>query len=350
VGERYRAGALVDFASLLFVSSGMGSDAAGIIAGILVEADLMGHDTHGLAQAPGYLREIDRGEMRRNDQPKVVSDRKAAVVWDGNRLSGVWLTVKALDLASERAREYGIAAVTIRESHHIACLAAYLPRITSRNQVALILSSNPAVATVAPHGGIDPVFTPDPFAVGIPTAGDPILFDTSASITTNAMATRLRDAGQRFPAAWAQDAEGTPTDDPDAPFGGKGALLPTGGRDHGHKGYGLALAIESLTQGLSGLGRSTRPTFGGGASVYVQVFEPEAFAGFAAFSRETQALVDLCHAARPAPGMEAVRLPGERALAKKRAALANGVPLHPGIMPELHYWAQRLGVEPPRPI
>lgn len=348
--DRYRAEGLVDFTSLLFISSGMGSAMARTIAEVLVEADLLGHDTHGLAQAPGYLKEIDRGVMRTNGAPDVVSDRKAAITWNGNRLSGVWLTVQALDLASTRARDYGVATVVIREAHHIACLAAYLTRITDRRQVALIASSNPAVATVAPYGGIDAVFTPDPFAVGIPTGGDPILIDMSASITTNAMAMRLRDAGARLPGPWAQDADGNATDDPAAVFGArKGALLPTGGRDHGHKGYGLALTIEALTQGLSGGGRSTRPSFSG-AAVFVQVFEPEAFAGFGAFSRETQALVDLCHAARPVPGGEAVRLPGERGLARRRAALADGVVLHPGIMDELRYWAQRLGVEPPTAI
>lgn len=345
---RYRPVALVDFASLLFVSSGMGSAMAGTIAEVLVEADLLGHDTHGLAQAPGYLKEIDRGIMQANGAPEVISDRKAAVVWNGNRLSGIWLTVKALDLASERAREYGVATVAIREAHHIACLAAYLTRITDRGQMVLIASSNPAVSTVAPYGGIDAVFTPDPVAFGIPTEGDPILIDMSASITTNAMASRLRDAGKPLPGRWAQDADGNATDDPAVVFGPtKGALLPTGGRDHGHKGYGLALMVEALTQGLSGAGRAGKPTFSG-AAVFIQVFEPEAFAGFGAFSRETQALVDLCHAARPVPGADAVRLPGERALARKREAIANGVELYAGIMDELTYWAGRLGVDPPK--
>lgn len=345
--KRYRPDDLIDFAGRLFEAAGMTAEAASTVGRILVEADLLGHDTHGLALAPNYLKEIDSGAMRVVGEPEILSDHKAAIAWHGNRLSGVWLTARAVDLASERARDYGTATVAIREAHHIACLAAYLTRATDRGQVVLIACSDPAVATVAPYGGLDPVFTPDPFAAGIPTGGDPILIDMSASITTNGMAARLNGLGRRFPGQWAQDADGNPTDDPSVLFAArKGTILPTGGKDHGHKGYGLALLVEALSQGLSGDGRAARPTFWG-AAVFVQVLEPEAFAGLAAFSRETTTLVDLCHGSRPAPGVDAVRLPGERALARKREALANGVALYPDIMGRLAPWAERHGVTAP---
>src|SRR5262249_53674022 len=146
--------------------------------------------------------------------PEVVSDRPAAVTWDGRSLPGVWLTAKALDLAAERARRYGLAAVAIRRSHHIACLAAYLRPATDQGLMALIASSDPASASVAPYGGRQPVFTPDPLAIGIPTDGDPILIDISASITTNGLTGRLQAEGRRFPGPWALDAEGRPSDDP----------------------------------------------------------------------------------------------------------------------------------------
>src|SRR5205085_8101364 len=142
--------------------------------------------------------------------------------------------------------------------------------------------------------------------------------------------------------------EGNLTDDPGAvTTSPKGSLLPTGGRDHGHKGYNLALIVESLSQGLSGDGRSTKPTRWG-ASIFVQVFEPEAFSGLSAFTRETDALVSLAHASRPAPGVDAVRLPGERALGLKRRALSEGVELYPGIAEKLVPWAEKLGVSMPR--
>jgi LDH2 family malate/lactate/ureidoglycolate dehydrogenase len=271
------------------------------------------------------------------------------VTWDGRRLPGVWLTAAALDLALERAKAHGSATVVVRKSHHIACLAAYLPRATDAGCMAIIASSDPSECSVAPFGGRQAVFTPDPIAIGIPTDGDPILIDISASITTNGMTVRLKARGERYPGEWALDADGNPTDDPaDVLADPPGTILPIGGLDYGHKGYGLALMIEALTQGLGGYGRADGK-MDWGASVFVQVFDPEAFGGFSDFARQTGWIAEACRATPRVPGGEPVRLPGERALARKKAALAHGLALHPGIMESLVPHAERLGVTPPAP-
>jgi LDH2 family malate/lactate/ureidoglycolate dehydrogenase len=287
---------------------------------------------------------IARGE------PEVIADRGAAVTWDGKRLPGVWLATRAVELACERAPTYGTVTVVIRKSHHIGCLASYLQRATDRGFMIIVASSDPAVASVAPFGGRTPVYTPDPFAVGIPTDDAPILIDISASITTNGMANRLRREGKRFPGQWSRDHLGHPTDDPSALFTDPpGTLLPVGGVDHGHKGYGLALMIEALTQGLSGFGRAEAPKQWG-ASVFVQVIDPSAFGGRAEFARETGWLARACRASAPVPGVDAVRVPGERGLARKRGALNIGVPLYAGIMEALAPWGAKFGVEAPKAV
>src|SRR4051812_28237050 len=240
--SRYRAADLIEFTTALFAAAGCDGDKPAAVAAGLVEADLLGHTTHGLQLAPVYLGDLESGSMTARGEPEVVADRGACVTWDGRRLPGVWLATKAVDLAVSRAPTYGVATVVIRRSHHIACLAAFLQRATDRGLMITIASSDPAVATVAPFGGKKAVLTPDPIAVGIPTDGEPLLIDISASITTNALTNRLHKEGKRFPGAWALDAEGRPTDDP-AVFSANppGTLLPTGGVDHGHKGYALAL-------------------------------------------------------------------------------------------------------------
>lgn len=347
---RYEAAALTAFARALFAAAGCDDDKAQILAEVLVEGDLLGHTTHGLQLAAGYLEEIETGQMTVVGEPEVVADRGAVATWEGRRLPGVWLTVKALDLAMERAQRLGLGAVAIRNSHHIACLAAYLARVTARGYMALIASSDPSEASVAPFGGRGAVFTPDPIAVGIPTEGDPILIDISASITTNGLTNRLRREGRRYPGQWAQDADGRATDDPNALFTEPpGTLLPTGGQDHGHKGYGLALTVEALTQGLTGFGRAEPPS-GWGAGVFVQVWDPDAFAGLPHFRHEMGWIAAACRKTPPAPGIEAVRLPGERGLACKREALANGVPLYAGIMTALTPWAEQHGIPLPAPL
>ncbi len=343
----YRAADLTRFATALFAGVGMPQDRAAIVAERLVEADLLGHTTHGLGLGPGYLGEIASGSMAATGTPTVVADNGAAVVWDGNRLSGLWLTAQAVAAAAERAREYGTGSVTIRNSHHIGCLAVFLEQAARDGLMVLIASSDPAVKAVAPYGGTVPLYTPNPLAVGIPTGGDPILIDTSASITTMGLADRLRKEGKRFPAPWAMDAAGEATDDPAVLLAEpKGTLLPVGGIDHGHKGYALALIIEVLTQALSGFGRADAPA-GWGAAVWVQVIDPAKFGGLDAFTRQSGFLAESCRANPPRPGVAAVRLPGEQGLARKRAALAEGVRLYPTILPALAPWAEKFGVAMP---
>jgi L-lactate dehydrogenase len=318
------------------------------VAEVLVEADLMGHDTHGLNLLGPYLADVRKGQMRVTGEPGVISDFPAAVTWDGDRLPGPWLVCEAIELALPRARELGTCTVAIRRSHHIACLAAYLKRVTDRGMVILLMTSAPENQSVAPHGGRTPVITPDPIAAGWPTQGDPVLIDVSTSITTNGMVGRLARQGGRLPGPWLIDAAGVATDDPTVVSADpKGALLPVGGVEYGHKGYALGLLVEALTQGLSGHGRAD-PIEGWTGEVFLQILDPALFAGSPAFARQTQWVADACHAATPMPGVARVRLPGEAGLARRARALAEGVQLHPGIMGQLEPWARDLGVALPR--
>lgn len=346
--SRHDADALVAWARALLVAAGLAPAHADDVAAVLVEGDLLGHDTHGLALLPGYLVELERGSMTRDGEPTVVTQRSAAAAWDGRRLPGPMLVRRALAWAEPRAREHGSATVAIRRSHHVACLAAYLEAPARAGLVVEVLSSDPAVASVAPFGGTRAVFTPDPLAVGVPTSGDPILVDVSASVTTNGMSSRLAAAGQRGAHRWWLDAHGAATDDPAVLAASPpGTILPLGGLEAGHKGTALALVVESMTGALGGHGRADPPE-GWGASVCVRLTDPQAFGGLEAFVRQTDHLVAACRASPPRDATVPVRVPGDRALARKREQRRDGVSLHPAILPALAPWAQRLSVAMPR--
>ena len=347
---RFRPAELVGLAGDLLRAAGLDAEKAATTAELLVEADLLGHTTHGLALLGPYLEEIRAGRLAKTGEPEVLAEAPATALWDGRYLPGLWLTAKAVDTACERAARLGTAAIAIRRSGHIGCLAVFLRRATARGQVVLVASSDPSVATVAPHGGRTAVFTPDPIAVGLPTPSEPILVDISASITTNAMSARLAREGRKGSGLWWIDAEGRPTDDPavldaDPP----GAILPVGGLDHGHKGTGLALVIEGLTQGLGGFGRVQAPTIWG-AAVLVQAWDPALFAGLEAFTRQTGRLAERVRTTPPRPGVEAVRVPGDQAAARRRAALAEGLTLAAGILEALEREARAAGLALPQPL
>ncbi|TCZ59854.1 Ldh family oxidoreductase [Roseicella aquatilis] len=348
--DRWDAAALRAFAATLFERGGMEEEKAATVADVLVEGDLMGHDTHGLALLGPYLDGLASGDMRGQGRPAVLSATPVVETWEGGKLPGPWLVRRAADLASERAMTFGLAAVSIRRAHHIACLAAYLPRIVERGQVLLVLSSDPGTASVAPWGGTRRIITPNPVAAGWPGPSGPVMIDVSMSITTNGMTARRRAEGTRFPYPALLDAEGNPTDDPAAFFAEPaGTLLPLGGMAAGHKGFGLGLMVEALTSALGGHGRADPPA-GWGASVLVMVFDPARFGGTEAFLRETGWMEQAVRGNPPARGGPAPRLPGERAWQRRTQALAEGVVLHPSIPPVLAARAAAAGLAAPGPI
>jgi len=337
----YRNQDLLDFATNLLVHAGLDLDKSEIVARTLVEGDLLGHTTHGLALLPGYLKELLAGGMTAQGSYRVLRDKPAVQLWDGERLPGPWLIEQGLDMLIPRARELGVATLAIKRSHHIACLAVYLMRAAKEGMLMVLASSDPAAASVAPFGGTQPVMTPNPIAMGFPCSRGDVLIDISASITTNGMSNRLAAAGEKFSENWLIDAQGNPTNDP-AVFSQNppGTILPIGGLTYGHKGFGLGLMVEALTGGLAGWGRAD-PKEGWGATVHMTLYDPEAFGGRTDFLRQMDHLAGSCIQNIPRVAGTKVRLPGQAGLAMRAEQLKQGVKLHPGILPGLAPFAEK---------
>ncbi len=344
IGALYAHQDLLDLATGLLTHAGLAAEPARVVANTLVEGDLLGHDTHGLALLPGYLKELEAGSMCATGDYKVLSAKPAAQMWDGMRLPGPWLVERGLDVLIPAAREFGVASLVIRRSHHIACLAVYLMRAARQGMLMVLASSDPASASVAPFGGTQAVFTPNPIAMGFPCSRGDVLIDISASITTNGMSNRKAAAGEKFAENWLMDAQGHPTNDPqvfkqDPP----GTILPIGGLSYGHKGYGLGLMVEALTGGLAGHGRDD-PREGWGATVHITIYDPEAFGGRAEFLRQMDHVADACLNNAPRPGTSAVRLPGQAGLKLRARQLVQGVRLHPGVAPGLASYCEKFAL------
>lgn len=348
--DRYQADALIGLAAQILEANDMQQSMAQDVAQVLVEGDLYGHDTHGLALLTPYINVLNKGQMSGSGEIDIVSQRAAVATWDGGYLAGPWLVRRGLDWAQKVAREYGTATLVIRKSSHIGALAAYLEQPARDGFMVQLMCSDPSVASVAPFGGTEALVTPNPMSYGIPAAEGPIMIDISASITTNGMTGRLHNSGQQGEHKWWLDANGVPTTDPsvletDPP----GSLLPLGGVEAGHKGFSLALFVESMTAGLAGHGRADEIK-NWGATVYLQLTDCDAFGGAAEFERQMQWLVDRSVANKPAKKGVPVRVPGQRAIARKAEQLRDGVLLHPTIAPALQKLADAKNISMPMPV
>ena len=162
----YDAKKLTHYASSLLNCAGLDSEIAQVVAETLVEGDLLGHDTHGLGLLASYIKEIESAGMKKAGSPIVISDKPGVILWDGQRLPGPWLLDQAYKTLAPRARSLGVASLAIKRSHHIACLAVYLMRALQDGYLMVLASSDANSASVAPFGGTQAVFTPNPIAIG----------------------------------------------------------------------------------------------------------------------------------------------------------------------------------------
>lgn len=351
VDARYPVEPLTRFAGDLLAAAGLEAEKARTVARLLVLTDMLGRRTHGVALCPLYVDQLEAGLMTSHGEPECVRDGGAVVVWDGNYLPGLWLVHEALGIALDRVKEHGVVTFAMRRSHHIACLATLVKEATDRGCVAILATSDPAFGFVAPYGGREPLLTPNPFAIGYPASRAPVLVDISASITTVSMARQKAASGEEFEHPWLLDAAGRPTRDPRVleQTEPRGSLMLLGGLEYGHKGFGLALMVEALTQGLSGLGRKdTEKRWGG--NVFLQVLDPDAFTGRDAFLEQMDYLAERCRASAPLREGVPVRLPGEQAERNIAAAREAGVPLAEPTVQRLAAMAERFGLVMPPPL
>src|SRR5690554_3435552 len=156
MSPRYAAADLIDLSTALFIKAGLAPERAAVLAEVFLEADLMGFSTHGMHRVPHNLQWLLDGESRAVGDPLVLADRGALFNWDADFLPGPWVLQQAVEEGLARLPQHGVVTATIRRSQHIACLAAYLPKVVEAGYAAIITCSTPGQNTVSAFGGIDP--------------------------------------------------------------------------------------------------------------------------------------------------------------------------------------------------
>ncbi len=229
----------------LFGTVGMDKQNAEYCADCMVLTNLWGIDSHGVLRVPIYIERLAGKVIAANPDVHTVAGRHAFEVMDGDNGMGYLVGRAAMARAIELAGEYGIGAVSVRNSNHFGAAALYARMATDAGLIGIAMTN--VIPNLVVPGGSQPITGNNPIAVGVPTAEPfPFMLDISMSSVAGGKLLLASKKKEKIPLDWATDKEGHFTDDPDIGF--KGFLLPVGG----HKGYGLSLVVDLLCGVISG--------------------------------------------------------------------------------------------------
>jgi hydroxycarboxylate dehydrogenase B len=314
----------------VFAAAGSSEDEAGLIADHLVEANLKGHDSHGVGMIPSYLRNLAGGKAAANEKGHVVSDSGSFIVYDGARGYGQIVAREATLLGIAKAKELGVAVVALKNAHHIGRVGTYGEMCAAEGLLSIsfvnITDQRPAVA---PWRGGDARFGTNPVTIALPgpTADRPIIADMATSRIAMGKVRVARNKGQQVTADTLLDSDGKPTTDPNVMYRRPRGALFTFGE---HKGYALAFICEMLAGAITGSG-TMRPERQDAESVtngmLLIVIDPSRLVDREWLVDEIRAMTDYVTASPARNPAEPVLIPGDPERLMREQRVAEGVPV-----------------------
>jgi uncharacterized oxidoreductase len=319
---------------------------AQLVAEQLVQANLTGHDSHGVGMLPRYIEVLKAGDLKVNRHVSVVLDAGALLTLDGNAGFGQVMGFEAMERGIDRARQHGVAVVGLHNSHHIGRIGHWAEQCIAAGLVSMHYVNVISEPVVAPFGGRDARFVTNPFCVGIPLPGrEPVLLDFATSRIAMGKVRVALNKGEQLKPDTLLDRNGEPTTDPRELFSTPhGAILPFGE----HKGYGMAVVCELLGGALSG-GRTLHAKPGSRAimnSMLSIIIDPERLGTAANLSAETQAFVRWVKESPVARGVDRIRMPGEPEEESRRKRGAEGIPIDITTWSEIVTASSKVGMMP----
>ena len=321
----------------LFEASGAPNDIAHIVARILVNANLAGHDSHGVLRTPLYLNRISQGHMNAAAEPTTVRESVTTLVLDGNQGPGHLTAYRALHKAMEKARTSEICSVSFTQIEHIGRLGEYA-EIAAREGfvgITMVGRGNPNAMKVLPFGGKNGSLGTNPIAVGVPTGDEvPFVLDVATSVVAEGKLQVARSKNLPVADHIIVDKNNIPTTDPHDFY--NGGYLRTFAD---HKGYAFSL-LTCLMSHLSGNFGNGSP-FGG---AFMQVINVNAFTDLTAYREGIRTFLNNMKTTDPADGIDEVQVPGEFEHHNRVQRLTHGIEIPDTINQQLIEWADRLNV------
>lgn len=348
------AGRLREAVAAIFTAAGCEADEGARIGHYLVEANLTGHDSHGVIRVPRYVHWLDTGAVHAGRSAKTVMDAGPVAVLDGDHGFGQIIGGQALTLAVEKAREYGVAVVGLRNSGHLGRIGDWAELAAAEGLISIhFVSTSGLGMLVAPFGGTERRMSTNPICIGVPMPeGPPLMLDCATSIVAEGKVLVALNGGRPLPEGSLIDRDGTLTTDPAAIYSalegtqphdqrtGSGAVRAMGE----HKGSGISVMCELLAGALTGGGcRAGHKTLEN--NMLSILLDPARFGTEALLWPELGRYVDFVRSARAAPGHERVRLPGEPEAEMRARRGAEGIPLPRRVRSSLALTANSLGLK-----
>jgi len=334
---------LVSVIAKALADAGVPANVCAVEAGVMAEADLLGVPSHGVRMLPGLVWGIRDGRVTANPQIKIIRERPASCVLDGDNGPGRFVSVQAMQQAIERAKRAGIGACLATRVTHWGRAHAYACRAAQAGMIGICTTN--AIPNMLAWGSTRPLLGNNPLAIAVPRGRgrEAIVLDMAMSqAAVGKIGTFLRE-GKKVPDNWGLDAEGKSSDDPAAILAGK-KILPFGV----HKGVGLALIMELLTGALTGglfsheIAQADPTGLDAGSSKLFLALDIPAFVDAERFDQRVEEWIAWLHQAEP--GLT-ITLPGERGWQTREGYLAEGIPIHAEIVAQLEMIGIRLEPE-----
>ena len=343
---RVQAGELRSLAARIFEGLKVSHEEAAWVAELLVRANLVGHDSHGVIRIPQYAQAIKLSLVRPGAPFEIVKESPSTALINGHGGLGQVVARRAMELAIRKAKETKISSVGAHDLYHVGRLADYTRMAAEQDLVGIMMvNGGGASPIVAPFGGAAGRLATNPISIAFPTGGPvPFLLDMATSVVAEGKVRVKRHRGEPTPEGWLLDNQGHPTTDPDAFYQEpRGAILPLGG-SAGHKGFGLAIAVEILSGILArgGYARQGANRFSNGT--FIVVIDISAFVDPGEFRAEIDDLLAYVKSTPTAPGVEAILYPGEPEAMEQQRREREGIPLEDETWRQITGLAQELGI------
>jgi hydroxycarboxylate dehydrogenase B len=332
------------FTTNVFTAAGCSREEAARIAAHLVEANLVGHDSHGVIRVASYVQWLRDGKVAADQTVEVVFENDVIAVVDGQCGFGQTVGAQAMQLGIAKSARHGVAIVALRNSGHLGRIGDWPLMAARAGKLSMhFVNTTGAGILVAPFGGINRRLSANPIAAGIPVAGgSPILLDMSACTIAEGKIRVALNKGVAVPENCIIDAEGRPTTDPRVFYADPpGAILSIGG----HKGYGLGILCEVLAGALTGGGCSNPQNAGRVLNGMLSIIlDPAVFQSDAAFAAEIQRFVAWVKSSAPASVNGEILMPGEIEERTRAHRLRDGIDLDEATWAQLQKTAEQVGV------